>query len=308
MEIRLLQNLDHGNIVKYLDSIRSDDYLNIILEYVENGSLSSLLGKFQGGGESKGFPEQVRHGANNSARGRRAFAVWHRCSLSHCGCHPTHALTPHSPHLARWLALCHPFSFAASQLCSHYITQVLKGLQYLHTQGVIHRDIKGQSRHSHDRHSAQTYADPDALGCCNCTARCVGIEHMLLGECVCCPRCRGSQPPLTVPLTQTSAHGHRCLLPLCLSLPRISLLSPGANILSTKQGQVKLADFGVATKLSESRKSDSVVGTPYWSQKLHTQRQRWWTSERASEARLGTLAVSLILVSVRCTVSLCVCH
>jgi len=68
MEIRLLQNLDHGNIVKYLDSIRSDDYLNIILEYVENGSLSSLLGKFQGGGESKGFPEQVRNGANNCAR------------------------------------------------------------------------------------------------------------------------------------------------------------------------------------------------------------------------------------------------
>lgn len=37
----------------------------------------------------------------------------------------------------------------------------------------------------------------------------------------------------------------------------------GANILTTKEGLVKLADFGVATKaqgLSES----SVVGTPYW--------------------------------------------
>jgi len=118
MEIRLLQNLDHPNIVKYLDSIRSDDVLNIMLEFVENGSLSSLLVKF--GGK---FPEQ---------------------------------------------------------LVSHYITQVLKGLQYLHQQGVIHRDIKG------------------------------------------------------------------------------------ANILSTKEGQVKLADFGVATKLNETRKSDSVVGTPYW--------------------------------------------
>ena len=39
----------------------------------------------------------------------------------------------------------------------------------------------------------------------------------------------------------------------------------GANILCTKEGIVKLADFGVATKLSDSRKSDSVVGTPYWS-------------------------------------------
>src|SRR4051794_38362727 len=81
MEIRLLQNLAHPNIVKYLDSIRSDEYLNIILEFVENGSLSSLLVKFGGM-----FPEQ---------------------------------------------------------LCAHYITQVLKGLNYLHTQGVIHRDIKG---------------------------------------------------------------------------------------------------------------------------------------------------------------------
>ncbi len=37
----------------------------------------------------------------------------------------------------------------------------------------------------------------------------------------------------------------------------------GANILTTKEGLVKLADFGVATRatgLSES----SVVGTPYW--------------------------------------------
>ena len=81
MEIRLLQNLAHPNIVKYLDSIRSDDYLNIILEFVENGALSSLLVKFGGS-----FPET---------------------------------------------------------LCAHYIAQVLKGLHYLHSQGVVHRDIKG---------------------------------------------------------------------------------------------------------------------------------------------------------------------
>ncbi|KAF9624020.1 hypothetical protein IFM89_007718 [Coptis chinensis] len=39
----------------------------------------------------------------------------------------------------------------------------------------------------------------------------------------------------------------------------------GANILITKEGLVKLADFGVATKLTEADvNTHSVVGTPYW--------------------------------------------
>ena len=38
----------------------------------------------------------------------------------------------------------------------------------------------------------------------------------------------------------------------------------GANILTTKDGVVKLADFGVAKQFSETTKSSSVVGTPYW--------------------------------------------
>lgn len=37
----------------------------------------------------------------------------------------------------------------------------------------------------------------------------------------------------------------------------------GANILTTKEGLIKLADFGVATKASGLNES-SVVGTPYW--------------------------------------------
>lgn len=39
----------------------------------------------------------------------------------------------------------------------------------------------------------------------------------------------------------------------------------GANILVTKQGQVKVADFGVATKLNpDEKKANSAIGTPYW--------------------------------------------
>lgn len=65
-------------------------------------------------------------------------------------------------------------------LVSKFVKQVLSGLIYLHSQGVVHRDIKG------------------------------------------------------------------------------------ANILTAKDGEVKLADFGVATKLSETVKTMSFAGTPYW--------------------------------------------
>ena len=78
-EIGLLKKMQHDAIVKYIDSIYTDDYLNIVMEYVENGSLDTLLEKFK-------IPEQ---------------------------------------------------------LAVIYIKQVLEGLDYLHSQGVIHRDIKG---------------------------------------------------------------------------------------------------------------------------------------------------------------------
>ncbi|KAF1942386.1 hypothetical protein EJ02DRAFT_177182 [Clathrospora elynae] len=116
MEIDLLKNLNHPNIVKYNGFVRSSESLYIILEYCENGSLHSICKNF---GK---FPEN---------------------------------------------------------LVALYMSQTLHGLLYLHEQGVIHRDIKG------------------------------------------------------------------------------------ANILTTKEGLVKLADFGVATKQSGLDQS-SVVGTPYW--------------------------------------------
>ena len=116
LEIDLLKNLDHPNIVKYHGFVKSSESLNIILEYCENGSLHSISKNF---GK---FPEN---------------------------------------------------------LVGLYMSQVLHGLLYLHEQGVIHRDIKG------------------------------------------------------------------------------------ANILTTKQGLVKLADFGVATRTTSLHES-TVVGTPYW--------------------------------------------
>ncbi|KAH8428801.1 serine/threonine-protein kinase [Aspergillus melleus] len=46
LEIDLLKNLDHPNIVKYQGFVKSVETLNIILEYCENGSLHSIAKNF----------------------------------------------------------------------------------------------------------------------------------------------------------------------------------------------------------------------------------------------------------------------
>ncbi|KAG6481151.1 hypothetical protein ZIOFF_057746 [Zingiber officinale] len=52
-EVKLLKNLSHPNIVRYLGTTREEETLNIFLEFVPGGSISSLLGKFGS------FPEAV---------------------------------------------------------------------------------------------------------------------------------------------------------------------------------------------------------------------------------------------------------
>ncbi|KAF4378874.1 hypothetical protein G4B88_008344 [Cannabis sativa] len=79
-EVNLLKNLSHPNIVRYLGTAREDESLNILLEFVPGGSISSLLGKFGS------FPESV---------------------------------------------------------IRMYTKQLLLGLEYLHKNGIMHRDIKG---------------------------------------------------------------------------------------------------------------------------------------------------------------------
>ncbi|WCJ43158.1 NPK1-related protein kinase 1 [Euphorbia peplus] len=79
-EVKLLKNLSHPNIVRYLGTVREEESLNILLEFVPGGSISSLLGKFGP------FPEAV---------------------------------------------------------IRTYTTQLLLGLEYLHRNGIMHRDIKG---------------------------------------------------------------------------------------------------------------------------------------------------------------------
>lgn len=79
-EVKLLKNLSHPNIVRYLGTVKEEETLNILLEFVSGGSISSLLGKFGS------FPEAV---------------------------------------------------------IRMYTKQLLLGLDYLHKNGIMHRDIKG---------------------------------------------------------------------------------------------------------------------------------------------------------------------
>ncbi|KAL3507962.1 hypothetical protein ACH5RR_033344 [Cinchona calisaya] len=79
-EVNLLKNLSHPNIVRYLGTAREQESLNILLEFVPGGSISSLLGKFGS------FPESV---------------------------------------------------------IRMYTKQLLLGLEYLHKNNIMHRDIKG---------------------------------------------------------------------------------------------------------------------------------------------------------------------
>ncbi|KAI3521342.1 hypothetical protein L1887_10805 [Cichorium endivia] len=79
-EVKLLKNLSHANIVRYIGIVREEETINILLEFVPGGSISSLLGKFGP------FPEAV---------------------------------------------------------IRMYTKQLLLGLDYLHKNGIMHRDIKG---------------------------------------------------------------------------------------------------------------------------------------------------------------------
>lgn len=76
-----MSGLDDPHIVKYIDNKEKGGYLYIIMEYLETGSLASLVKRYKVGEE----------------------------------------------------------------LVARYITQVLEGLKYLHGEGIIHRDIKGDN-------------------------------------------------------------------------------------------------------------------------------------------------------------------
>ncbi len=63
-EINVMKGLLHENIVRYYGTSFENGYLNIFLEYVPGGSISSLLGKFGCFSESviKAYTKQILSG------------------------------------------------------------------------------------------------------------------------------------------------------------------------------------------------------------------------------------------------------
>eukprot|EP01119_Soliformovum_irregulare_P017588 TRINITY_DN5250_c0_g1_i1.p1 TRINITY_DN5250_c0_g1~~TRINITY_DN5250_c0_g1_i1.p1 ORF type:complete len:587 (+),score=157.74 TRINITY_DN5250_c0_g1_i1:175-1761(+) len=116
-EVELLKKLKHPNVVKFIESIDTEDSLYFVLEFIEGGSLHRTMKKF---------------------------------------------------------------GTFSENLLGIYMHQALNGLSYLHAQGVLHRDIKGD------------------------------------------------------------------------------------NMLLTKEGTIKLADFGSCSQAAADKKLTSVQGTPHW--------------------------------------------
>jgi serine/threonine protein kinase len=150
-EFRLLENLKHPHIVTYIDALRHEGlasssacrllclcpllitfvfpfsngrrFLHIILEYCENGALSSLLAK---------VPPLPPFGFTHSP----LIVVWFFARTHVCGCALQFGEQP------------------PEQLVAHYIEESLKGLCYLHQQGgTPHTHTHASHTHTHT-HSA----------------------------------------------------------------------------------------------------------------------------------------------------------
>ena len=135
-EIRVMRDLRHAHIVRYLGSERSADgrCLNILLEYVPGGSIASMLQMF---GTFK------------------------------------------------------------EDLIQRYTTQVLRGAAYLHSQTIVHRDIKGANVLVTDHGVAK-------LSDFGCSKQLVGATTASLEESLCA--IRGSVPWMAPEVVKMDPH------------------------------------------------------------------------------------------------------
>lgn len=124
------------------------------------------------------------------------------------------------------------------------LREVLKGLDYLHSERKLHRDIKGafEKREKIKKKRKQRKRLICSLKICEQTERIFFLPF--------------------VPFYFFSAFS---LLRFSFQLTFNPVAFQAANVLLSEMGDVKLADFGVAGQLTNTTsKRNTFVGTPFW--------------------------------------------
>ncbi|ETN77144.1 kinase domain protein, partial [Necator americanus] len=135
------------------------------------------------------------------------------------------------------------------------LREILKGLDYLHSERKIHRDIKGANILLDDVTGAVKLGD---FGVARFLSTVAGLKaNTFVGT-----------PFFMAP--EVIQDGHYDVKSLFLSLLTKNVNDSGvgyhaANVLVSEQGDVKVADFGVAGQLTETvKKRITFVGSPFW--------------------------------------------
>jgi len=139
-EIRVMWDLKHDNIVRYIGTAKSRRYLFIILEYVTGGSIAGMIAQFG------------------------------------------------------------PFS---EKLLRRFTLHITRGLEYLHSRGIIHRDIKGANILVSDQGIAKLAdfgCSKQLVGMCTQSASSAVEEESL-------KMIRGSVPWMAPEVIKQSGHG-----------------------------------------------------------------------------------------------------
>lgn len=91
-EAALLSSLGHSNIVKYEGFIQTQEHMNIVLEYVENGSLLNTLKSF-----GNALPEHLVASYCHSIL--QGLAYLHKQDVVHCDLKAANILTTKAGHV-----------------------------------------------------------------------------------------------------------------------------------------------------------------------------------------------------------------